>query len=682
MSKLLFARRLLAVCSKWESLSSCRQWSNIGSAADRELIACQSRILPGPERIRVSAIESSKDECKSKVTTVYEAILLGRTLNDNKKAFGYWSQGLTELRWISYDELLEKCQQFGSGLLGLGQEPEKSIVTVNCRGSLEYAVSHYSLSMFSMTSCPITANADKDAIAFVLGQVESSVMVCDTIEKAEFLLSCRDKFPSLRMLILVEDPTRDIVSACRSKGLEVLSWKECLERGKKAVREPIPPKPEMLYAIVYTSGTTGMPKGVPLTHQGLITTAHAVNHQAGPMKPKPNHICFSFLPTGHIYEHIYQVTLLLCGATLGFYRGDVKALLQDMQEVKPTNLPMVPRLLNRVYYKVHSEVQKNPLKNFVFKLAVKQKRKLLKKGITTTDTIWDKFVFKKIRDQLGGNIRYCVTTSAPAAAEVLNFFRIVFGCLIVEVYGSTEVSVVTSTLPYDFDGDHVGCLFDGVELKLIDVPEMNYFAKDDRGEICVRSPMTFKGYYKNPEATAAAITPDGWVLTGDIGTWTSKGTLKVIDRKRDFFKLSQGEFISPERIESVYSMLDYIAAILVDGWSTQDFTIAIVVPQEEPIRELAALCKIDKKASFADLCSNKEIRKALLAEMQALGNANGLNSLHQVQNLHLHPETNLLESGLVTSTLKLKRNCARELFKEVIRDLYDEGPLLGSSRNL
>ncbi|KAM7285977.1 long-chain-fatty-acid--CoA ligase 5 [Ixodes scapularis] len=239
MSKLLFARRLLAVCSKWESLSSCRQWSNIGSAADRELIACQSRILPGPERIRVSAIESSKDECKSKVTTVYEAILLGRTLNDNKKAFGYWSQGLTELRWISYDELLEKCQQFGSGLLGLGQEPEKSIVTVNCRGSLEYAVSHYSLSMFSMTSCPITANADKDAIAFVLGQVESSVMVCDTIEKAEFLLSCRDKFPSLRMLILVEDPTRDIVSACRSKGLEVLSWKECLERGKKAVREPI-----------------------------------------------------------------------------------------------------------------------------------------------------------------------------------------------------------------------------------------------------------------------------------------------------------------------------------------------------------------------------------------------------------------------------------------------------------
>ncbi|KAG0426877.1 hypothetical protein HPB47_026059 [Ixodes persulcatus] len=523
---------------------------------------------------------------------------------DNKKAFGYWSPGLTELRWISYDELLEKCQQFGSGLLGLGQEPEKSIVTVNCRGSLEYAVSHYSLSMFSMTSCPITANADKDAIAFVLGQVESTVMVCDTIEKAEFLVSCRDKFPSLRMLILVEDPTRDLVSACRSKGLEVLSWKECL------------------------------------------------------------------------------VTLLLCGATLGFYRGDVKALLQDMQEVKPTNLPMVPRLLNRVYYKVHSEVQKSPLKNFVFKLAVKQKRKLLKKGITTTDTIWDKLVFKKIRDQLGGNIRYSITTSAPAAAEVLNFFRIVFGCLIVEVYGSTEVSVVTSTLPYDFDGDHVGCLFDGVELKLVDVPEMNYFAKDDRGEICVRSPMTFKGYYKNPEATAAAITPDGWVLTGDIGTWTSKGTLKVIDRKRDFFKLSQGEFISPERIESIYSMLDYIAAILVDGWSTQDFTIAIVVPQEEPIRELAALCRIDKKASFADLCSNKEIRKALLAEMQALGKANGLNSLHQVQNLHLHPETNLLESGLVTSTLKLKRNCARELFKEVIRDLYNEGPLLGSSRNL
>ncbi|CAN7941108.1 unnamed protein product [Ixodes hexagonus] len=219
-------------------------------------------------------------------------------------------------------------------------------------------------------------------------------------------------------------------------------------------------------------------------------------------------------------------------------------------------------------------------------------------------------------------------------------------------------------------------------MKLVDVPEMNYFSKDDRGEICVRSPMTFKGYYKNPEATAATVTPDGWVLTGDIGTWTSKGTLKVIDRKKDFFKLSQGEFISPERIESVYSMLDYIAAIFVEGSSTQDFTIAIVVPQGDPIRELAASCGINKNATLAELCSNKDVRKALLAEMQAVGKANGLNSLHQVQNLHLHPEANLLESGLVTSTLKLKRNFARQLFKDVIQNLYNEGPLLSGSRSL
>uniref|UniRef100_A0A023GIJ0 Putative fatty acid coenzyme a ligase ixodes scapularis fatty acid coenzyme a ligase n=1 Tax=Amblyomma triste TaxID=251400 RepID=A0A023GIJ0_AMBTT len=168
------------------------------------------------------------------------------------------------------------------------------------------------------------------------------------------------------------------------------------------------------------------------------------------------------------------------------------------------------------------------------------------------------------------------------------------------------------------------------------------------------------------------------MLTGDIGMWTTRGALKVIDRKKDIFKLSQGEFISPERIESVYSMMDYIATVFVTGCPTQSFCVAIVIPHEEPLRELAVSCGLDKKTPLHEICKNLTVRKALLKEMQKLGKESGLNSLHQVHNLHLHVENDLLASGLVTNTLKLKRNVARQVFANAIEDLYREGQLLSA----
>lgn len=645
------------------------------TAKDRNLIRCQSTVLPGPEKVRVGNGSAVPD---NGITTVYEALLNGQRMNENKRACGYWSKDLKQLHWISYEELLEKCRWFGSGLLSMGQVPGKSIVMINCKTSLEYAISHYCTSHYSLVSCPVTANADMEATIFVLQQVESSVLVCDSVDKVNHFLGKKDLLPALKTIVCVDEVSRELTSACRNKGIELVPFEECLKQGSRSVQEPIPPTPDMLYGLLYTSGTTGMPKGVPVTHRRLVATANAINHMAESMRAEPGQCGFCYLPTGHIYEHIYEVTMLSRGATLSFYRGNVQLLLDDMKALKPRNLPMVPRLLNRIYYKVHSEIHKSAIKTAIFNLAMKQKRKLLKKGILTTDTIWDKFVFKKIREELGGNFRYGLTTSAPAKAEVLEFFRCVFGCNLVEVYGSTEVSVVSSTLPFDLEGDGVGCLFPGVEAKLVDVPEMNYFAKDDRGEICVRSPLTFQGYYKNPEESAKTVLEGGWVLTGDIGMWTKGGALKVIDRKKDIFKLSQGEFLSPERIESVYSMMDYVATVFVTGCPTQSFCVAIVIPHEDPLRELASSCGIDKKTPLAEICKSMVVRKALLKEMQTLGTQSGLNSLHQVHNLHLHMENDLLASGLVTNTLKLKRNVARQVFADAIANLYEEGRLLST----
>ncbi|XP_064475839.1 long-chain-fatty-acid--CoA ligase 5-like [Ornithodoros turicata] len=632
----------------------------------------------GPERIRVTSAPYPADLLQQLPNTVYGAILRGRTQNDSEKGLGYWTEN-GELRWITYDELVQRCQYFGSAMLAVGAVPGKSIITVNCSNSLEFAVANYSNSFYSLISCPVSANVDRDIFAHILNQVESTTAVCGNADMVESIVSSRRNFPLLKIIISLRSLSRDLISAARGQGIDVMLLQDFMELGKKTEQAPIPPSPEDTYAILYTSGTTGMPKGVQVTHQCLMATSHGVNFQAGPMKVMPKSICFSYLPTGHIYEHIYQTTILGEGGSMTYYRGDIKGILQDMQVVRPENIPVVPRILNRIYYAAHQEAKKSSLKNMLFHLAIKQKRKLLKRGIITQSTIWDRLVFKKVRDILGGNVKNVITTSAPVSAEVLEFFRMAFGCFIAEVYGSTEASCLTSTAAYDTEGGHVGALFPGVEMKLVDVPEMDYFAKDDQGEICARSPMTFKGYYKNPEATASTIK-DGWIHMGDIGRWNDRGALVVIDRKKDMFKLSQGEFIAPERIENIYSMLDTIATVFIEGHATQSYCVAIAIPDEIKLRELAASLGINPKVELNELCSTREVRRAFLKKMQKVGKENGLSSFHQAQNLHLHPVTNILESNLVTNTLKLKRFHARQVFKDTIDSMYKEGPLVDLTR--
>lgn len=297
-------------------------------------------------------------------------------------------------------------------------------------------------------------------------------------------------------------------------------------------------------------------------------------------------VAISYLPLAHIFGRSSDLSAIKVGAAVGYFSGDINLLAEDMQTLKPTVMATVPRLLNRIYAKlVAASVDAPGVVGILAKKAVADKLANLEAGRGFTHPVWDRLLFNKMRLALGGRIRSICCGSAPISKEILSFLRIAFCCEIFEGYGSTETCATASvTHPGEYRPGHLGAPFPCCEIKLVDVPEMNYLATDPypRGEICVRGGNVFQGYHKDPEKTKEALDEEGWCHTGDIGMIDEKGSIVVIDRKKNIFKLAQGElqgwecvrpqifgvgrplltvcmllfnlgeYIAPEKIENIY----------------------------------------------------------------------------------------------------------------------------------
>jgi len=259
----------------------------------------------------------------------------------------------------------------------------------------------------------------------------------------------------------------------------------------------------------------------------------------------------------------------------------------------------------------------------------------------------------------------------------MEFLRVCFGGTVFEGYGMTESAcVISKTVEDDFTTGHVGAPAPCCEIKLVDVTEMNYTHKDlpnPRGEVCVRGPSVFVGYYKSKSQTDEVIDRDGWLHTGDIGTWLPGGRLKIIDRKKNIFKLAQGEYVAPEKIENIYARNKFVAQSFVYGDSLQSFLVAIVVPDEEILVPWAKEKGIGSKSGgrdFKSLCANPAVRDHILKSMIATGTEAGLKGFEQVRAVVLSDELFTVENGLITPTFKLKRPQALARFKRDIETMY------------
>jgi long-chain acyl-CoA synthetase len=413
-----------------------------------------------------------------------------------------------------------------------------------------------------------------------------------------------------------------------------------------------------------------MPKGAMLTHMNVMADLNAY-HNLDRSKPTKDDTMISYLPLAHMFERVMETIVYTLGGRVGFYGGDIKLLVEDLQELKPTIMPTVPRLLNRVYDKVMNEVNKSFIKRFLFSWGMSWKISEVKNGVIRNDSFWDTYVFKKVQASMGGRLRVILTGSAPLSEEVMNFCRATMGCYVVEGYGQTEcVAGATLTIEGDCEPCQVGPPIACSKIKMVDVKEMNYFAKDGCGEVCIFGPHVMKGYYKLPEQTKEVLDDDGWLHTGDIGRWTKDGTLKLIDRKKHIFKLSQGEYIAPEKIEDVYNRTHYVAQSFIYGESLRSTIVAIVVPDADTLIPVAR-DQLGITGTLSELCKNEEVKSFIFKDMRAAAQKAGLHSFEQAKAIHLHPELFSVENGLLTPTFKTKRNSLKEFFKHQISRMYE-----------
>ncbi|VAI15649.1 unnamed protein product [Triticum turgidum subsp. durum] len=459
-------------------------------------------------------------------------------------------------------------------------------------------------------------------------------------------------------------------STTAAAGVEIITYSRLHSQGKMSSQTYRPPKPEDVATICYTSGTTGTPKGAVLSHENLI--ANVAGSSLG-VKFYPSDVYISYLPLAHIYERANQIALLHYGVAIGFYQGDNLKLMDDLAALRPTVFASVPRLYNRIYSAITNAVKDSGgLKERLFRTAYNAKRQALVNG-RNPSPMWDKLVFNKIKARLGGRVRLMTSGASPLSADVMEFLRICFGGEVLEGYGMTETSCVITTMDI---GDkligHVGSPNPSCEVKLVDVPEMNYTCEDQpypRGEICVRGPTIFRGYYKDEVQTRDVIDNDGWLHTGDIGLWLPGGRLKIIDRKKNIFKLAQGEYIAPEKIENVYAKCKFIAQCFIYGDSFNSFLVAIVAVEPDVLKAWAASQGIQSE-DLRQLCVDPRAKAAVLADMDSIGKEAQLRGFEFAKAVTLVAEPFTVENGLLTPTFKVKRPQAKAYFTKELADMY------------
>ncbi|KAG8592111.1 hypothetical protein GDO81_000411 [Engystomops pustulosus] len=637
-------------------------------------LAMQSVEVKGHENARRSTMLDNDEVITyyyDDVRTVYEVFQRGLRVSNNGPCLGHRKPN-QPYQWISYKEVSDRAEYLGSALLHRGCKPSsEQFIGIFAQNRPEWIITELGCYTYSMVAVPLYDTLGAEAITYIINKAEISLVFCDNTEKAKLLLGNVEKgdTPGLRTVVLMDPFEEDLVERGKKCGVEIISLRDLEEEGRSHHEKPKPPNPEDLAVVCFTSGTTGNPKGAMLTHKNIVSNSAAFLKVTEDLAfPSTQDVLISFLPLAHMFERVVECVVLCHGARIGFFQGDIRLLMDDLKVLQPTIFPVVPRLLNRMFDRIFGQAN-TTLKRWLLEFASKRKEAELRSGIIRKDSLWDKLIFQKVQDSLGGRVRLMITGAAPVSPTVLTFLRAALGCQFYEGYGQTECTAGCSlTVPGDWTAGHVGAPMPCNYVKLVDVDEMNYFAAKGEGEVCVKGSNVFQGYLKDDEKTAEALDKDGWLHTGDIGKWLPNGTLKIIDRKKHIFKLAQGEYIAPEKIENIYTRSEAVVQVFVHGESLQAFLVAIVVPDPDNVINWAKKKKFN--FSYEELCKNKDFKNVVLEDLLKLGKEAGLKTFEQVKDIALHPEMFSIQNGLLTPTLKAKRPELRKYFQAQIEELY------------
>jgi len=576
----------------------------------------------------------------------------------------------------TYEDFEQKRTKIASGFeaLGISKKQTFGLYSIN---QPEWVVCEAACARQNIVSVPLYDTLGADAVEYILNHAECVGVACSKAV-LRTLLNVISRCDTVKFIVVYgsKNSPGSIPAKAANGRVTIKTFEEVLLLGTTRPCQAIRAMENDIATICYTSGTTGNPKGVVLTHLNLISNAAGYSYDLNIGK---DDVHVSYLPLAHIYERVTFMVCVLGGAAVGFYRGDVLGLLDDIQALRPTVFCSVPRLWNRIYDKVNAGIAEgSPLARMLFAKAYASKKYAFENG-KAPNPFWEKLVFSKLKAKLGGKVRYMSSGSAPISGHVIEFLRICFGAIVFEGYGMTESAcVISKTNARDFSTGHVGAPAPCCEIKLDDVPEMNYRKSDKpypRGEVCVRGPSVFVGYFKSPEQTKECFDErTGWLSTGDIGMILPGGVLKIIDRKKNIFKLAQGEYVAPEKIEAAYGRSPLVAQTFVYGDSLKASLVAIVVPDEEVLLAYAkanGIINSSNGSSLRALCDDENIKRAVFNSMNKAANEAKLNSFERAKKIHLHGELFSVENGLMTPTFKLKRPQAREAFQKQIVEMYN-----------
>lgn len=485
-------------------------------------------------------------------------------------------------------------------------------------------------------------NLSHETFAYVLNQTSVSTIVASN-KQALTILESKQKadIPNLKTIVLMADSAQqykvgvdipideNLQKLADEVGIKLYQYNEIEKIGSNNKCDKSAPKSSDIFTFCYTSGSTGNPKGCLLTHKAMLTNVTAIYESYMDTDEtkliRGGEYSLSFLPLAHQMQRSVEAVMILVGGQIAYFQNDIKQLFVDIIDIRPTVFAAVPRLLNRLHDKiVNGANEAGGIKAALFNQAVDTKLYYLKQGYLK-HAFWDKLVFSKIQKKLGlDRIKNIPTGSAPIAGHVLDFLRICFSCSVTEGYGQTELTcVATGTHHYHFSHSHIGGPASIAEVRLESAPELDYLVTDrkhgnlevlGRGEICVRGPCTMEEYYAFPDKTKSTLV-DGWIHTGDIGAILPNGTFKIIDRKNNIFKLSNGEYVAPEKSENISCRSSFVAQMYIHGDTFHPKLVGVVVLDPETV---IPYCKANLKLDSYELeniAKSKELKDIILKDI-------------------------------------------------------------------
>jgi long-chain acyl-CoA synthetase len=560
---------------------------------------------------------------------------------------------------VTWGKVDDKTDKIAAGLLSLGMKPGDAVsILGNTR--LEWTLSEFGALKSGCIAIGIYQTLSGEQSAYILKDSNTKILFVENQSQLEKIKPHMDDLPDLQQFVIWDEGEKES---------EAISMDELMRKGEEALnanpelvkKTENQIQPSDVAIIIYTSGTTGPPKGACLTHKNLLAELKAIDLIKA---SDVGDIMMFFLPLSHVGERIGQYMRIRRGIT-GAYVKDITKVLDDIKEIRPTFFGSVPRIFEKAYAKIRSEVESSPpLKQKIFSWAESVGREVSRKiqagqnqplGLRLQYALADRLVLRKIRDVFGGRVRYFLSAAAPIAVEILEFFH-ACGMVILEGYGQTEISCFcTLCMPDAYRFGSVGKALPGVELKIA-----------DDGEIMVKGDIVFSGYHNQPELNRKTLTDDGWIYTGDLGKIDADGFLWVTGRKKDIIITSGGKNVTPSNIESLLANHPLIEHAMVHGDRRKYLTALISLsPDNLPAwAESKGISDLSHVALTRHDVVNQEIQRTVDEVNSHLAN------FETIKKFVIIPRPLEIETGELTPTMKVRRKVVEEKYMDRLDALY------------